>query len=189
MFDVAKREESRGFLSLRCTRFDELAADGRIVASQPLESVVPNTLGINTIVTALLARHGDEVLIALDDDDLPAAQSFNGNSNLLVAPAWRLPCEVTSRRAAFAWTSERIAKEYGLHASRWFELGGRYHPSPGITPERVYPFAVEIDSVTGDGERPLEWVSLRDAIANADRLHDGHLRVVLFRAAHALGLL
>jgi hypothetical protein len=37
-----------------------------------------------------------EVWIGIDDDDLPAAQCFHGNSEILVAPAWRLPREVAS---------------------------------------------------------------------------------------------
>ncbi len=185
-------EEARSaprFLDLRSARFVERAADGREVAAQSLEYVVPRTLSLNTIATALLARVGTEILIAVDDDDLPAAQSFTGNSNLPVAPAWRLPSELVRRRDAMAWIAERIAREYGYAAARIRELGGRYHPSPGLTPERVHPIAIEIDRRIGEGTRSLEWISIREAVQHADRLEDGHLRVVLFRAAHALGLL
>jgi hypothetical protein len=188
-FDAASPAESKGFLELRCSRFVERSSSATEVASQPLEYVVPRTLSINTIACALLARRNGEVVIALDDDDLPAAQSFTGNSQLLVTPAWRLPREVATRTAAWKWTEARIAEEYGLRVNGWFELGGRYHPSPGITPERVYPFAVDVADDEQDGRSRLHWVTIRAAIANADRLYDGHLRVVLFRAAHALGLL
>lgn len=189
VFEPADASASRGFLELRASRFDEVGAEGATVATQLLEYVVPRTLGINTIATALLARSGDGIMIGLDDDDLPAAQSFNGNSELLVAPAWRLPRDVRTRHEAQEWTATRIAKEYGLRAAKWFELGGMYHPSPGVTPERVYPFAVEIDARIAEGERAIHWVRIEDAVANADRLRDGHLRIVLFRAAHALGML
>ncbi len=141
-------------------------------------------------MVALLARDGEDPLIGVDDDDLPAAQSFTGNSDILVAPAWRLPHGVERRRAAKAWIAERLAEEYGLVASQWFELGGMYHPSPGLTPERVHPFAVEARQGTGGaGKRSICWLSIREAVAQADRIRDGHLRIVLFRAAHALGLL
>jgi hypothetical protein len=187
LFEDASAQESRCFLELRCSRFIESAADGNEVSAQPLEYVVPRELSINTIATALLARRGGEMLIGVDDDDLPAAQSFNGNSELLVAPAWRLPKAMTRRRDARRWIEARLLREYGVRAAQWWELGGKYHPSPGITPERVYPYAIEIDAQVASGERPLYWLPLEEAARYADRLHDGHLRIVLFRALHALG--
>ena len=181
-------QESAQFLDLRCATFDEYAADGSVVSSQPLEYVVPRALSINTIATALLTRADGELLIAVDDHDLAAAQSFNGNSEILVTPAWRLPHAVVRRTDALRWTTDRLAREYGLQPVQWFDLGGMYHPSPGVTPERVYPFAVEVE-IEGVEERALTWISIRDAVAHAAQLRDGHLRIVLFRAAHALGVL
>jgi SAM-dependent methyltransferase len=189
VFETADASASTRFLDLRCSRFEELAANGSTVSSHVLEYVVPRSLSINTIATALLTRSGGEVLIGVDDDDLPAAQSFNGNSELLVAPAWRLPRNIVRRRDAKRWIEERLMREYGIRAKRFWELGGQYHPSPGITPERVMPFAVEIDAQVSPALRPLCWLPLADAIRYADRIQDGHLRIVLFRASHALGLL
>jgi hypothetical protein len=188
LFEDANAKESRHFLELRCSRFVEFAADGSEVSAQSLEYVVPRELSINTIATALLARRGGEMLIAVDDDDLPAAQSFNGTSDLLVAPAWRLPKSIARRRDARRWIEQRLLREYGVRAAQWWELGGKYHPSPGITPERVYPYAIEVDAQVASGERPLYWLPLEEAARHADRLYDGHLRIVLFRAAHALGI-
>ncbi|HEX6095596.1 MAG TPA: class I SAM-dependent methyltransferase [Thermoanaerobaculia bacterium] len=181
--------ESANFLDLRCATFDEYTAGGDVVSSQRLEYVVPRTLSINTIATALLTRSGDELLMGVDDHDLAAAQSFNGNSDIVVTPAWRLPHAIEHKSDALRWTAERLMREYGVRASRWFDLGGMYHPSPGVTPERVYPFAVETEALAAEGERRLTWIRVRDAVARAAQLRDGHLRIVLFRAAHALGLL
>src|SRR5207253_2204840 len=188
MFEDATADDSRHFLELRCSRFVEFDSEGKEVSSQALEYVVPHDMSINTISTALLTRRGDEILIGVDDDDLPAAQSFTGNSALLVAPAWRLPKSVTRRRDARRWIEERLLRDYGVRTKQWWELGGKYHPSPGVTPERVYPYAIEIDAQVAPGERPLCWLPLRQAARHADQLHDGHLRIVLFRALHALGL-
>jgi SAM-dependent methyltransferase len=154
----------------------------------PREVVAPRTLGTNTIAVALLARRGDELLLGLDDDDLPAAQCFHGNRELLVAPAWRLPATVTSTTPARAWAGARLAAEYDVEAGAVWELGGRYHPSAGATPEVVYPLAVEVRR-EGPKGRPLTWVRLVDEIANRGALLDGHLRIVALRAAHALGVL
>jgi hypothetical protein len=70
------------------------------------------------------------------------------------------------------------------------ELGGRYYPPAGATPEVVHPVAVQVQRDDG-GERRLTWISLRDALAGAraQELCDGHLRAVVLPAGHALGLL
>lgn len=188
LFSRAPASSSSGFLAIECARFREVGASGETLFERALEFVVPRTLSANSVAVALLRRAGDEVLIALDDDDLPAAQSFNGNSELLVAPAWRLPFAITTPRAMHSWVLERIDGDYGLRGTAVWELGGRYHPTPGLTPEAVYPLAIAVEQ---RGEQPanLHWVSLRELVATEEIMLDGHLRVVAFRAAHAHGIL
>ena len=171
-----------------CAEFRELDASGREVASQVLEFVRPRPLSINTIALALLRGHRGEIYLGIDDDDLPAAQCFRGNSDLLVAPAWRLPREVGGIEQSRRWVTERLAGEYGLHCGPIWELGGRYHPSPGVTPEVVHPLAIHVAAEV-PATRQLAWVPLADAIDLRELLHDGHLRIVALRAAHALGVL
>ncbi|MCM2317093.1 MAG: SAM-dependent methyltransferase, partial [Thermoanaerobaculia bacterium] len=188
LFSRVPASSSSGFLSIECARFREVGASGETLFERALEFVVPRTLSANSVAVALLRRAGDEVFIAVDDDDLPAAQSFNGSSELLVAPAWRLPFEIASPRAMHSWVLERIDDEYGLSGTAVRDLGGRYHPTPGLTPEAVYPLAIAVEELR---ERPanLHWVCLRELVAAEADMLDGHLRVVAFRAAHALGLL
>ncbi len=101
-----------------------------------------------------------------------------------MAPAWRLPREIESQTPMRALAVERLGKEHGLRCGRVTELGGRYHPSSGLTPEVVFPLAVEVlDEV--DAARPLYWVELSRLLENERHVVDGHLRVVMFRAAHA----
>jgi hypothetical protein len=177
--------EGAKFLRLEAAAFEELDAEGRVVAVQTLESVAPIPLGTNTIAVALLARVGDQVLMGVDEDDLPAAQGFRGNSNLVVTPAWRLPVAITTISRARAWITDRLATEYGLEIRETWELGGSYRPSPGLTPETVYPLAVEVTS-RREGGRSLFWVPLTSLVAHRAELPDGHLRVMMLRAAHAL---
>lgn len=181
------RDGSADFLRLGAARFVERDAEGRAVAEEIREWVEPAPLGLATIATALLTGDEDEVYLGLDDDDLPAAQCFDGHSQLLVAPAWRLPRDVEGQRAVGAFLSERLAAHYGLEVIDRWALGGRYHPSAGVTPEVVHPFAVAVRP-NGEGE-PLHWVALRKLVAERAELRDGHLRVVALRAAHALGLI
>jgi SAM-dependent methyltransferase len=184
----ATKEESSGFLDLRCARFEELDAGGHVLAAASLEIVAPRTLSSNTIAAALLLRAGGDVWLGIDDDDLPAAQCFHGNSQILVAPAWRLPREVASVTPAHEWLRTRLAAEHDVSCGEILALGGHYHPSPGVTPEVVHPVAVCVTR-QGPGGRSLAWVRLRDAVESLGDLADGHLRIVALRAAHALGLL
>ena len=175
-----------GFLKVRAFRFTEVAADGTALAAQPLELVEPGPLGSNSAAVALLARDGaGRVVMGLDEDDLPAAQLFNGNSNLVVTPAWRLPRAVTSVDAALAFVRARLAEEYGLEVNEGAELGGAYRPSPGLTPELVFPLVFEVRAARDAGKRPLRWVPLEALGRGRAFLTDGHLRVLAARAAHA----
>ena len=174
------------FLQVRTMEFTETSADERPLNRQVLEYAVPTTYSANTVAIALLWRHDETVFIGLEEEDVPSAQCFVGNSNLLTAPAWRLPHDVRGRQQSRRWLTQRIATEYGLTAHALWELGGRYHPSPGATPETVYPLAV---SVSGPPHPGLHWVKLRTVLRSRDQLRDGHLRVVLMRTAHALGIL
>ncbi|AUX48964.1 hypothetical protein SOCE26_105090 [Sorangium cellulosum] len=204
-FSRVDRSASAGFLEVRRARFEELSAAGDVVAARELEYVVPRPLGALTVATALLARSpSGEVLLGVDDDDLPAAQSFSGNSEILVAPAWRLPRSEGTLAAAEAFVRLRLQVDYGVRVGGAVELGGAYRPSAGLTPELVQPLAFVItaaaaetpapDAAAPDLEPPsgavrrLSWVPLTELVAGREHLPDGHLRVVALRAAHALGV-
>lgn len=181
-------EHSRGFLERRAAAFEELDAHDRTLHTQVREGVLPRTLSLYTVAAAPLWRCGADYYVGLDDDDLPAAQRFSGDSRLPVAPAWRLPEGTWNRETLRAFVSARLRDEYGVTVGATFDLGGRYHPSAGLSPEVVYPLALDVIALDA-GSRPLRFVSLRALAADSDALRDGHLRTVTLRAAHALGLL
>ncbi len=181
-------QESAGFLEVHCAEFEELDASGEVLQQVTLEYVRASSLSHNTISVAILGRDGDEIMIGVDDADLPAAQSFTGNSELLVAPAWRIPKEICSLEPAMAWVTSQLELECGIVTASMSVLGGRYHPSLGATPEVVHAIAIEIGEIRS-AERPLLWLNLKELITSRKRIRDGHLRIVALRAAHALGLL
>ncbi len=184
-FEPAAAVDGGAFLEIRAARMQEISAGGATLSEATLEYVVPRRLGANTMATALLARdRAGRTLLGVDEDDLPAAQSFAGVSNLLVTPAWRLPPDVGTLGAARRFTADRLRAEYGVVVGRAWDLGGSYRPSPGLTPEIVYPVAIEVAGLLPG--RRLAWVPLDEIVAERSRLPDGHLRVVALRAAHAL---
>ncbi len=171
-----------GYLELTCSRFEEVRADGSVCQQLELDLVLPRRHSLSTVSTVPLRRDGESIYVGLDDDDLPAAQAFTGHSQLVVNPAFRLPREVGGRRALEAFIRQRLQEQYGLETGELFELGGRYHPSPGLTPEVVYPFAVQARNAG-----KLYWVLIDDLFANLESLLDGHLRIATGRLWLALG--
>lgn len=189
VFARAETETTPRFLALSRSAFDEVDAEGRVLATRELEYVRPTSVGTNTIALALLRRAGARVWIGLVDDDRPAAQCMTGHSELLVAPAWRVPRDVVGLRASRTWVLARAQAEHGVTIRESFELGGRFHPSSGTTPELVFPLALEIVEEHDGAPTPLVWVELGELLAAESLQRDGHTRVLAWRAAHALGLL
>src|SRR5258708_27323923 len=121
------------------------------------------------------ARCASEALLAVHRDDLPAAQAFSGNSDLLIAPAWRLPRELRDWIEVGAWLRERLRVQHGLTGGEIFDLGGPYRPSPGLSPELVHPVAIPIKEIAGGASGSLAWVPLTDCVRSRTALGDGHL--------------
>ncbi len=176
------------FLELKCSEFIEKDSKNNTVSKKALEFVIPSQLSCNTVTVAILRKHQGEVFIGVEDDNLPAAQCFNGQSNLPVTPAWRLPKEISGIKQYQKWISNQLFEDYGIRHRPFWELGGRYHPSPGVTPEIVTPLAVEVMEESST-QRNIDWVPLTEAIKYQNLILDGHLRIAVLRVAHGLGLL
>ncbi|MBT8100663.1 MAG: methyltransferase domain-containing protein, partial [Gammaproteobacteria bacterium] len=188
VFENATPDQSEGFLELVAAKLEELDADQNVIAQKTLEFVIPKLTSHNTISVALLMQQDGEYWMALDDDDLPAAQSIDGNSNLLVTPAWRLPHDIATLTPALGWIGEQLSANHGITVDDFYVLGGRYFPSPGVTPEAVYPYAATVTEEISSST-PLKWVRLQELVEQRALLRDGHLRIASLRAAHCLGLL
>lgn len=81
--------------------------------------------------------------------------------------------------------SKRMLHDFKLQVREVWELGGAYFASPGVTPESVYPFVVEIDG-TALAETDLNFVKVNDLKAGLDQIQDGHLLIAVCRLIHAL---
>ena len=184
----ANVEGETGFIEICSAAFDELSADGTVVASTEREWIIPRRLSTNTVAFAVVVRIDDRLCIGVDDDDLLAAQCITGNSQLLVAPAWRIPKDAGTITPALGFALDRLSREYGVTASGHWPLGERYHPSAGVTPEVVHPYLVAASAVQ-QAPRALRFVDLGELVARRGQVADGHLSVVMLRAAHALGVI
>ncbi|MBM7119399.1 class I SAM-dependent methyltransferase [Archangium primigenium] len=181
-------EGATGYLEPRTGTFSERAADGRVLASVPREYLVPREAGRDTAVALPVVRTAEGYWVGLEHRELPAVQHFTGSAGLVVVPAWRLPRAFTHPGEVPALIAERLREEFGLTSRRAWELGGSYHTTPGVTPELVWPFAVEVEASTAHDAR-LRWLPLTALLEGLDTVADAHLLVVAWRLAHALGVL
>jgi len=184
----AFRRSSRSaeFLALRHRKFLEMNSREKEVGVLALDYVEPAHLSLSTVAVAPLWKTQDEVFVGVADDDFPAAQCFSGHSNLLVAPAWRAPREVESLSQLKEFVKRRLLLQHALNTEELFTLGGPYFPSPGVTPEVVYPLACDV-TLGQDPPEPLVWVPLSLLTEQFHALRDGHLKVVVSRVARAVG--
>lgn len=175
-----KQEAPAGYLHYIRSAFADRSRTTEL-ARRELEFVLPAKASANVISVAPLAMDAQgEICIGLERRDLPAPQAHEGNSAIYVLPAWRLPLDVVSEEAACGFAASKLG------AGGAMKLGASYYPSLGVTPERVYPFAIHCDP--SKVQLPLVFVSLRDLFDNLEKLRDAHLMIAALRAFHALGL-
>ncbi|HNJ43760.1 MAG TPA: hypothetical protein PKZ53_24980, partial [Acidobacteriota bacterium] len=176
------------FLSIRSSLFSELDAAGSTVKTVEFEYVTPRRYSRNTVVIAPFIKTTAGVFLAVQHRDLPAAQYFTGNSMLVVAPGWRVPFEVTTQWELPTFIEANLKREFGVTARMIQELGGPYFPTPGATPEIVYPFAVELAAQSLEASS-LHLVGINEFLNQLESIEDAHLLIVGLRLAHALGFL
>lgn len=178
--------ESAGFLELRTSRFQQLDAKGQLVDELQLESVVPSRLQCQTVAILPMVFYEKSWWVGLDLEDLPAAQAFSGNSRHWIAPAWRLPAQLKSWNQTRSWLDAAMRHEYGCTIEDWAALGGPYFPTPGLTPELVYPIAVRLQMLAPGS---LHFFPLEMLMQRWGQISNGHLRCLLLRAwlAHRAG--
>ena len=83
---------------------------------------------------------------------------------------------------------EKFLKDFNVNFRKFWELGGSYFTSAGITPEIVYPTAVELNA-ENLSETDLKFFHLKDLLENSEKIQDAHFLILLNRLGHALGFL
>jgi hypothetical protein len=177
------------FLRLVSSEFVERDSSGKSLAAARFEYVTPKNLSRNTVAAIPFFQVGDEVFVGVEFRDLPAPQRFSGSSHLACTPAWRLPFEVEHKFDLAPFLREKFPADFGVSIDKITELGGSYFTSAGITPEVVYPTAVELRAETCGGEADLKFFRLQNLLENSHLIQDAHFLIMVNRLAHALGFL
>lgn len=187
IFELIEISEN-SFLQLSKSEFVETDSNNKIISSAEFEYVVPKNFSKNTVAAIPFMKTKNDVLVGIEFRDLPAPQRFTGNSNIACVPAWRLPKDISHKFDIEDFLIEKFADDFGVSVNEIWELGGSYFTSAGITPEIVYPMAIELKS-DSLSKTELKFFSLKHLIDKADEIQDAHLTITLNRLAHSLGFL
>ncbi len=176
------------FLKLKRSEFIEETSDKKQIAKAEFEYVVPKNFSKNTVAAIPFFQTEHKTFVGIEFRSLPAPQRFSGSSHLACVPAWRLPFSVEHKFDLEPFLCERFPIDFRAEINQVWELGGSYFTSAGVTPEVVYPLAVELkmgNLINAD----LHYFEIEELLENSDKIDDAHLLILLNRLAHALGKL
>ncbi len=177
---------SAGFLRrVRSVFSEDLAgADGPLPgARQTLEMAIPARHSTWTLSVLPVGRDADgRILVGIERRLLPAAQLRFGDAALPCVPAWRVAVLPDDADPLLAAAAQAAACDPAVLV----RLGAPYHPSLGITPERVQPFVVAATALPAARRDSLAFVALDRVLERAAQVRDGHLLIAAFRLAGML---
>jgi len=185
VFETVSEIRELKFLSVREGTFVERNQSQTTLSTATFEYVIPRNLSPNTLVALPILKNSNGIFVGVEHRDLPAIQSFSGSSAIATSPAWRLPSMVTSISQLPKFVEEAMRRDFGVTVLKSWELGGSYFSSPGVTPETVFPFVVEVDHSSLESSTLL-FTSLDTLVTNIELIQDAHLAVAANRLIHAL---
>ncbi len=186
VFETVIENRELKFLSVREGTFVERTQSQATLSTAAFEYVIPRILSPNTLVALPILKTSNGIFVGVEHRDLPAIQTFSGSSVIATSPAWRLPSTVTHTSQLPKFVEEAMQRDFGVLVLKSWELGGCYFPSPGVTPETVFPFVVEVDHSSLESSTLL-FTSLEELVTNIELIQDAHLAVAANRLIHALG--
>jgi hypothetical protein len=174
------------FLSIREGNFLERTHTGDVISGVPFEYVVPQELSFSTVTALPVVKTERGVFVGLEVRDLPAVQACTGSSRVVTVPSWRIPRSLRSVRELPAFVSTGMRRDFAVAAQNVWELGGPYFSSPGVTPEVVFPFAIEVEA-NDIASSQLRFMDCAVLGARLDQIQDAHSLIAIWRLRHALG--
>lgn len=178
--------ENNNFLKLKRSKFIEENSNNEQISNAEFEYVLPKHFSKNTVAAIPFIKTENNVFIGIEFRDLPAPQRFNESSHLACVPAWRLPFSIEHKFDIEPFLRERFPIDFRAETNKFWELGGSFFTSAGVTPEIVYPFAVELNAEKLT-KADLHYFEIGELLEFSDKIDDAHLLILLNRLAHALG--
>lgn len=120
---------------------DEGQSNGAIVnlGSEDIEFITTEDKTMNVaVVLPLTKKQSGEVMAGIVHDFLPVPQRFKGNGLMIDCPSFALPNNITD----FDMAKKYIAQKFELKEENVCRMGEGFFSHIGMTPQRIYPFAV-----------------------------------------------
>jgi SAM-dependent methyltransferase len=162
------------------------------LAAQEMGFVLPTGRTLNTAVVLPVTDSAKGIIHAMVQvEHLPVPQRYESNGKVWRLPSFNLPAGVDTPAAARAFVAERM----GVLPQMVVELGPPYYTHAGITPQRVFPFAVadppkreqrQEEFFVPMHEISLLWSQLRDqnimlAVARGYKMFAQEIRLAMKR--------
>jgi len=180
------------------------------------EYIVPRDYGTNTVSVLPVWKSGNKIYVGLHRRELPAVQHFENTAAIWTVPTRRIgagkqSADLICREAML------LLDEIGLGGGPIMDpslrlpvvvkpipLGGPYFSSPGVTPEMVHPYCIDVigfgygfgnrlehDLLNGYFEplplqRDVFWIPLLKIVEDLTSLQDANLAISALRLSHAL---
>lgn len=150
--DDTRYKEAKGSMgqlkTMQSVFVDEGQEDGSIrgLASRDMDFVMHDDGCANIAVVLPLTRKiNGEVMAGIVEQYLPVPQRYKGNGYSLSVPSLPLPNDITN----FDMARRYIADKFEVPVECVARMGDSYFSHIGVTPQRIYPFAVSTAGASG----------------------------------------
>ncbi len=134
--------------SMQSVFVDEGQEHGGIMglASRDMDFVLQDESTMNTaIVLPLTRKINGEVMAGIVEQYLPVPQRYKGNGYIVSCPSFNMPAEIKN----FTMARKYIADKFEVSIDCVARMGESYFSHAGVTPQRIYPFAVSTGGASG----------------------------------------
>lgn len=109
------------------------------ISSHEMDFFMPSNQATNIAVCMPLSRSiSGEVMSGICTDFMPVPQRYKGSAKSISVPSFELPPDINSMDQA----KKYVADKFGVDPKFVSPLGPSYFKHIGVTPQRVFPFAV-----------------------------------------------
>lgn len=109
------------------------------LASRDKDFILQEDGSMNTaIILPLTRKINGEVMAGIVEQYLPVPQRYKGNGYTVNCPSFSIPAEITN----FDMAKRFIADKFEVPVECVSRMGESYFSHIGVTPQRIYPFAV-----------------------------------------------
>jgi len=150
--DDYRFEESKGragtLKTLQSIFVDEGQDKGGIsgLASREVDFVINEEETLNTaIVLPLTKKINGEIMAGIVEEYLPVPQRYKGNGYTVNCPSFTLPKDIEN----FEMARKFIAEKFEVPIECVSKMGESFYSHIGVTPQRIFPFAVSTAGVSG----------------------------------------